>query len=156
MTRKVDIYWSKQYDFYEIRGRQMVPLYDYTYLLYMFLENWGRGYKKKLIYIGIVKSGYRDLFMRMNEHRKDWLGKISKGDIFVKFGTVYTDAKADERLLEDIESALIFGAQPRENTAKKKSYTLYEDVIVRNDRKTTEGFLKQEYSTASQRRIKGS
>ena len=148
MTRKVDIYWSKQYDFYKMRERQMVPLHDETYLLYMFIENPGQGYKKELIYIGIVKSDYRDLFMRMNEHRKSWLSKISKGDIFVKFGTVYTNDKADKQLLEDVESALVFGAQPRENISKMKSYTLYEDVIVRN--RNSEGFVDLKYSTAMQ------
>ena len=149
MTRKIDIVWTPQYDFYELRKRSMVPMQDETYLLYMFLENPGRGYKKELIYIGIVKSMYRDLFMRMNEHRKAWLSKISKGDIFVKFGTVYTNDKADGRLLEDVESALVFGEQPRENTSKMMSYTLYEDVIVCNDK--AEGFLKRKYSTATQR-----
>lgn len=47
MIRKVDIDWSDQYDFYELRKRSMVPLQDQTYLLYMFLENrrknWGQG-----------------------------------------------------------------------------------------------------------------
>ena len=150
MIRNVSIEWSVQYDFYKMRERHMVPMHNQTYVLYMFIENKGRGYRKELIYIGIVKASCRDLFMRMNEHRRDWLSKISKKHIFVKFGTVYTLNKADEQLLEDVESALVFGAQPRENTSKKKSYTLYEDVIVHN--RNSEGFLKRKYSTAMQRK----
>ena len=123
----------------------------------MFLETVGGlkpetvGGSKDVIYVGIVKGSARDLFMRMEDHRKAWLHSIAKDQIFVKFGMVYTSEEATERLLEDIESALIFGRQPRENNKKMQSYTLYEDICVRN--RNHENFLKASYSTSKQRAI---
>lgn len=98
----------------------------------MILEDIGDGRGKRLIYIGIVKSDRRDLYLRSNEHRKEWLHSVAKGQIFVKFGVVTTLEKLDEQLIEDIESTLVFGAQPEQNTSKKSSYSVYEDIIVSN------------------------
>ena len=147
MARVVEVRWTWQYEFTALATHGLDRHGDLTYALYMFIETLGGP--KDVIYIGIVKSQYRDLFMRMNEHRKAWLNSVAKGQIFVKFGVIYTSEVADGQLLEDVESALVFGRQPRENTAKKQSYRLYEDVIVRNV--NHEGFLKASYNTSKQR-----
>ena len=150
MAREADIRWSKQFEFSKLLMKAPPVATDH-YGLYMILETLGRGHRKQPIYIGIVKSERRDLYKRTQEHRKDWLHSVAKGQIFVKFGVVYTHDKIDGQLIEDIESALVFGAQPRENTAKMRSYSLYHDVKVRNI--NHEGFLKPTYDTAVQRKL---
>jgi hypothetical protein len=121
------------------------------YGLYMILETLHARRHLKLIYVGIVKSDRRDLLTRMSEHRADWLGKIARNQIFVKFGVVETYGKLDAQLIEDVESVIVFGAQPRENTSKKQSYSLYQDVVVENI--NHEGFLKKTYDSARQRKM---
>lgn len=107
----------------------------------------------ELIYIGIVKSDRRDLFTRMHEHRKAWLGKVIDGQISVRFGSIYTNHKPTGQLIEDIESVLVFGAQPRENTMKKNSFSLYEDIVVTNV--GAGRYLKKSYSSAQLRKNGG-
>lgn len=115
----------------------------------MLIETLGTGYRKELIYIGIVKSDQRSMLQRMREHQDDWLGKIAPRQIWVKFGHVNYRGKIDNQLIEDIESALVFGERPRENSQKIASYSLYYDVTVRNYNHG--GFLKSTYDTARQR-----
>lgn len=137
MVREVDIRWSKEIEFHEI-NKNMKLVHDYG--LYMILET---GFKterpkqygnslKELIYIGIIKSSDRNFLIRMQEHRRKWLHNISEGQIFVKFGILYSNENVSEQLIEDAESALVFEHRPSENTSKMSSYTIAKDLIVKN------------------------
>jgi hypothetical protein len=141
MAREVDIRWSDKIDFVD-RHRKTKNINHYG--LYMFIE---RGYDRvdRLIYIGIVKSDARDFHLRMNEHARDWLHSISKGDVFVKFGILHSHEPITEQLIEDAESALVFDAEPPENSQKMKSYTIEDELIVRNF--NHEGFVKRTINT---------
>ncbi|MES0885311.1 hypothetical protein [Roseibium sp. SCP14] len=115
------------------------------YGLYMFLEKKGvdkardeeirdwrteRGVKqfakRNLVYIGIVKSEYRDFVTRMKEHEGKWLYQYKPGELFVKFGVCehWEDEPNPDRLIEHAESVLVFEMQPYENTDKLGSYTM--------------------------------
>ena len=85
-----------------------------------------------MIYIGIVKSDARNFFERMQEHRKDWLYDIGRNQIYVRFGIVEAYFEINDQLIEDAESALVFEHQPSENVSKKKSYTISQDLVVKN------------------------
>lgn len=138
MVREVEIRWTKEYEFNQLKKRE--HFLSTHFGLYMFLEagfrkqrpKQYRGKDKELIYIGIVKSNARDFRVRMDEHRSEWLSNISRGQIFVKFGILYATFNITDELIEDVESALVFDNQPSENEKKKKSYTIAQDLIVKN------------------------
>jgi hypothetical protein len=91
------------------------------------------GWCDKLLYIGIVKSDRRDFYVRMNEHQKDWLHE-KRGELYLSFGTVrgFRGCPLTPQLLEEVEGAIIFTIEPPENTMKKSSYTLRDDLIVKS------------------------
>jgi len=151
-ARTCHVSWGSLYEFWEFLEKAP-PIAEQHFALYLILETLKERFSGsppdlKLIYIGIVKSDRRDLFTRVNEHRKAWLDGVQKKQSYLKFGIPSKSLKVDARLMEDIESALIFGAQPRENTKKMDSYTLYEDLIVKNERHG--GFLASYYNTGEQ------
>lgn len=149
MARKATVKWSRAIDLDQVVTGKFAAAEDYG--IYMMVEDIGDGRGKQLIYVGIVKSSdRRTFFKRMQEHRKDWLHSIAKGQIWIKFGIIETYDKLDDQLIEDVESAIVFGAQPRENTAKKSSYRLWNDVEVTNEGQGP--YLAKQYSTAVQRK----
>jgi len=91
------------------------------------------GSCRTLLYIGLVKSDRRDFYIRMNEHRKDWLS-TKRGVIYIRFGYIrgFRGTPMTTTLIEEVEGALIFAMQPPENSRKKFSYTRREDLIVKN------------------------
>ena len=133
----LEIRWSKEIEFTEINEDTKIAMH---YGLYLILETGFKSSRRKqygdkdkeLIYIGIVKSNLRDFFTRMQEHRKEWLHGIAKGQIFFKFGILYSLTEITDQMIEDAESALVFQHQPSENTSKVKSYTITKDIIVKN------------------------
>ncbi|WP_145962898.1 hypothetical protein [Mangrovicoccus ximenensis] len=152
---RVTVEWEKAVPFDTSKRAHLYTMRDATYALYMLLEREAGSSSAELMYIGIVKSAYRDLYQRMTEHQKDWIGRLmaSGSAVTVKFGHLWTTGEATSRLLEDVESALVFGRNPPENTAKMKSYTLYEDVIVTN--RGAGKYLARTYDTALQRKTGG-
>ena len=91
------------------------------------------GSANSLLYIGLVKADSRDFCTRMHEHRRDWLYE-KRGEIYLRFGhiRVFKGMALTDDLIEEVESALIFEAQPPENTQKKSSYSIRQDLIVKN------------------------
>jgi hypothetical protein len=153
-ARTCTVTWTGLHEFKDFLEKAP-PVADAHFALYMILETLRERFSGpppdlELIYLGIVKSEQRDLRMRVNEHNKAWLKKVVKKQIYLKFGMPSTSLKIDGRLMEDVESALIFGAQPRENDKKKQSYNLYDDLIVKNEKHG--GFLKATYDTEMQRK----
>lgn len=99
-----------------------------------------------LLYIGLVKSDSRDFRCRMQEHRRDWL-YAKRGAIYLRFGGLRTfkGLTVTDALIEEVESVLIFEHQPPENTQKKSSYSIRQDLIVKNF--GYRGELKEEIDT---------
>lgn len=143
--RQVEVKWSRGYDFRTLDQKAGSEL-KWAYGLYMFLETLTTPAAKSLIYIGLIKSDYRDYRTRMQDHRKNWLGRIEQGQVYVKFGHLYTMEKPSGRLIEDTESVLILANQPRENTAKMSSFTFYDDLVVTNTN-VSKNHLKKRSST---------
>jgi hypothetical protein len=82
------------------------------------------GSNNKLIYIGKTYDSFRH---RLKSHKKIWLSN-KRGKMSVRFGIVEKpntdrlDFEQYKKLLEDIESALIFRYKPEENLRKGDSY----------------------------------
>jgi hypothetical protein len=91
------------------------------------------GDSETLLYIGLVKGKTRKFRVRMNEHRRDWLYE-KRGTIQLRFGEIVTfrGMALDESLIEEVEGALIYDAQPPENTQKRGNYKVRADLIVKN------------------------
>jgi hypothetical protein len=91
------------------------------------------GQSETLLYIGLVKGKSRKFRVRMNEHRRDWLYQ-KRGAIQLRFGEIQTfrGLALDEQLIEEVEGALIYDAQPPENTQKRSDYKVRADLIVKN------------------------
>ncbi len=149
MTRIVTIRWSPEVEF---RTLEKAPA-NQRNGIYMILEQGFRrqrpaqyrGKARELIYIGIVKSAFRTMYKRLQEHRKTWLDEVTHGQIFVKFGTLETSLPITGQLIEDAESALVFEHQPSENWMKKEGYTIARDLIVHN--RNHGGYLKATIDT---------
>jgi len=115
------------------------PIYYYNVLKYKIASEQGLyqisrlfGKKETLLYIGIVKSSNRTFKERLSEH-KYWLNKY-RGKIKVRLGTIQKkeDLIISPQLIEDIESILIFESSPFENTQKTYSYSIDEDLQIKN------------------------
>lgn len=148
MTRKALLEWERAAEF--IHFLEVMPnLAAENFGIYMIVEEWKE--KRSLIYIGLVKSERRTIFKRLNEHRNDWLWQVAKGQIYVKVSvpkSLSRGVRVDRQFIEDVESTLIFGAQPTQNDKKKKGYTLFEDMVVENRHQGV--YLEPSYSTAMQ------
>ena len=91
------------------------------------------GDNETLLYIGIVTSKERDLYQRLEEHRTKWLDEV-RGTIIIRFGRIVPcqGLTIDEKLIDEVESLLIFETQAKINIQKKQSYTVRHDIEVTN------------------------
>jgi len=150
MTRVFTIHWSPEVEFHAL---EKAPVNEGNGI-YMILEQGFRqqrpeqyrGKAKELIYIGIVKSEFRSMFKRIQEHRAKWLNEIARDQIFVRFGRLESALKITPQLIEDAESALVFEHQPSENWMKKEGYTIARDLVVHN--RHHGGYLKNTIRTS--------
>lgn len=123
-TRQIDIKWTYP--------KEMHSAYNsddaYGQGIYQISRIWGGI--EKLLYIGLVKSAYRDFYIRLDEHWP-WL-KSEKGKILLRFGHILgkQGQSIDEGVYETIEGALIFQLQPLRNTMKLNSYTVHYDMFI--------------------------
>ena len=90
------------------------------------------GSYESLLYIGIVWSDTRTFRIRMEEHRKDWLGQLR--GINYRFATItpLRGLSRTRQLVEEIEGALVFQTEPPENTSKVSSYSIRHDLVIIN------------------------
>ncbi|MBH0238531.1 hypothetical protein [Methylobrevis albus] len=123
------INWTDEFDFDGLKKDR----YSTERGVYQIIE---RGFgRQKLIYIGLVKGVTRSFYMRMNEHRKDWINGYYYYRYYVKFGII---SRLDRRsvtdeLIEDAESVLIFEHQPPQNTSKIRICRLAADLSIVNE-----------------------
>jgi hypothetical protein len=90
------------------------------------------GYER-LLYVGIVWSEMRSFYIRMNEHRRDWINN-KNGVIYLRFGAIVRCEGVDEDrdLVEEAEGAIILNCQPVQNRMKKRSFSIRDHLVVRN------------------------
>lgn len=118
-----------------INWSNKIPITDYEKFhdadkngVYMITRVWGaysgNEHPEKVLYIG---KTFRTFSQRIAEHQAYWIPEL-RGKIFVRFGTISPNTY-DNKLLEDIESVLIYHEQPEENTSKRNGYTFQSDYL---------------------------
>ena len=96
--------------------------------IYAISRVWGEKTSEpqteKLLYIGKTERCFEQ---RICEHTQ---GKLAdkRGNMYVRFGIIQNEFTPE--VLDDIESALICGLQPKWNRSKIKGYTYKSDYFV--------------------------
>lgn len=97
------------------------------------------GNKMSLLYIGKTSYSFQS---RISAHEKQWLYEL-RGQVYIRFGTIQSPTLINDDLLEDVESALIYGVQPPYNEKKRNNYTYKTDYYVYINNKGFRGDLPQ-------------
>ena len=85
------------------------------------------GDKETLLYIGKTSNSF---YNRLNSH-KYWLN-LYRGKLFVRLGIIISPKTYDDRLITNVESALIYEMQPFENTDKTNGYYYLNECKIVN------------------------
>lgn len=127
MARVVEVHWSYPLDWQKALKRESCKGNG----IYQISRVFG-GYER-LLYVGIVWSEMRSFYVRMNEHRRDWIDK-KNGAIYLRFGTIARSegVEKDRDLVEEAEGAIILHCQPVQNRMKKRSFSMRDDLVVHN------------------------
>lgn len=80
--------------------------------------------QEKLLYIGKTERNFEQ---RIFEHTQHKLAD-KRGNMYVRFGIIQNEFTPE--VLDDIESALIYGLKPKWNLSKIKEYTYKSDYFV--------------------------
>ena len=88
--------------------------------------------KETLLYIGQTNNTFWE---RLNAHYYDWMPN-HKGEKFVRLGRItrpeIKDNKELKLLIKDVESALIYDSQPKQNRKCKNRYGYYNYCTIIN------------------------
>lgn len=127
MARVVEVRWSYPMDWDRAMERDSCKGYG----IYQITRVFG-GYER-LLYVGIVWSEMRSFYVRMNEHRRKWIDK-KHGAMYLRFGTLSAlgGIEVDRDLIEEAEGAIILQCQPAQNRSKKRSFSIRDDLVVKN------------------------
>lgn len=121
VKKKILLNWSEKINVYDYMNHSLASDYG----IYMITRIWGtnseKEYPEKLLYIGKTSGSF---IQRLKDHTSYWIPEL-RGRVLVRFAPVHL---ADNEL-EDIESALIYEAQPVENTSKMKGYTFRSEYL---------------------------
>lgn len=99
--------------------------------LYQITRYWGGT--PALGYVGIVWSDHRSFRQRMAEHSRDWID-TTRGTFELRFGQIesWEGAALNRSLVEEAEGVLICHHQPPFNTSKRSTFSLRNELIVKN------------------------
>lgn len=127
MQRRVEISWSNPLDW----GSAKDSNHGDKIGVYQICRAWSSS--DSLLYVGLVKSERRSFYIRMNEHRRDWVNE-RRGAITYRFGIVkpYEGVAYSDALFEEVEGALILKLQPPYNNKKRKSFSIRNELLILN------------------------
>ncbi|MEA5135572.1 MAG: hypothetical protein VB035_05475 [Candidatus Fimivivens sp.] len=108
------------------------------------------GNKMSLLYIGKTSYSFKS---RIYAHEKQWLYEL-RGQFYIRFGKIQSPIQVNDALLEDVESALIYGVQPPYNEKKRNYYTNRTDYYVNIYNKGFRGDLPQIINAREQEKFK--
>lgn len=102
-----------------------------------------------LLYIGKTSYSFKS---RISAHEKQWLYEL-RGQVYIRFGKIQSPTQINDALLEDVESALIYGVQPPYNEKKRNCYTNRTDYYVYIHNKGFRGDLPQIINALEQEKV---